>query len=88
MHLSNFIIEGDSLIVITALQFPALIIDWHIEKLILATIALLPPSSKWEAKKINRSANFCAHHVAYWAAARVLLGYIPISPPSSPSAFL
>jgi hypothetical protein len=81
LHLSNFIIEGDSLIVITALQFPALTFDWHIEKLILDTIALLPPSSKWEAKKINRSTNFCAHHVAYWAAARVLSGCIPISPP-------
>jgi hypothetical protein len=81
LHLSNFCIEGDSLIVITALQFPTLITNWHIEKLIIDTLALLRPSSKWEAKKINRSANFYAHHVAFWAAARVLSGCIPIFPP-------
>jgi hypothetical protein len=46
LHLTNFSIEGDSLIVISALQFPAIIIDWQIEKLILDTLALLPPSSK------------------------------------------
>jgi hypothetical protein len=44
--LSNFVIEGDFLIVISALQFPAIISDWQIEKLTLDTLALLPPSSK------------------------------------------
>jgi hypothetical protein len=88
LHLTNFSIEWDSLIVISALQFPAIIQDWQIEKLILENLALLPPSSKWEAKKINRSANFCAHHVAYWAAARVLSCCIPIPPPPPPSFLL
>ncbi|XP_059451030.1 uncharacterized protein LOC132181816 [Corylus avellana] len=84
LNLKNFTIEGDSLIVISALQFPAIIRDWSIEKIILDSLSLLPPSSKWEAKKINRSANFCAHHVAYWAAARVHSGCIPIFSPFSP----
>jgi hypothetical protein len=81
LHLTNFSIEGDSLIVISALQFPIIITDWQIEKLIIDTLALLPPSSKWEAKKINRSANFCA----YCVAAIVLSGCISIPPPLSPS---
>jgi hypothetical protein len=86
LNLSNFVIEGDSLIVISALQFPAITSDWQIEKLTLDTLALLPPSSKWEAKKIHRSANLCAHHVASWAAARVYSNCIPIFSPllSSP----
>jgi hypothetical protein len=87
LHLSQFVIEGDSLTVISALQFPAIITDWHIEQLIIDTLTLLPPSSKWKAKKINRSANFCAHHVATWAAARVYSGCIStFPPPSSPSS--
>jgi hypothetical protein len=84
LNLENFTIEGDSLIVITALQHPSITQDWLIEKVIKDTLVLLPPSSKWAAKKINRSANFCAHHVAYWAAARVYSGCIPTPSPSFP----
>jgi hypothetical protein len=79
LHLTNCIIEGDSFIVISALQFSAIIQDWQIEKM-LETLALLPPSSKWEAKKINKSVNFCAHHVAYWAMVRVLSSCTPPPP--------
>jgi hypothetical protein len=88
LKLSHFVIEGDSLIVISALLFPAIISDWHIEHLIHDTLALLSPTSMWKAKKINRSANFCAHHVATWAAARVYSSCIPTFPPfPSPSSF-
>ena len=51
LHLSQFVIKGDSLIVISALQFLAIITDWHIEQIIKDIIALLPPFSKWETKK-------------------------------------
>ena len=74
MNLKHFVLEGDSLTVILALTSPVLNQDWHIEKIIGDTLTLLPPSSMWEAKKINRSANFCAHHVAFWAVVRVLQG--------------
>jgi hypothetical protein len=88
LQLSHFVIEGDSQIVISALLYPAIISDWHIEHLIHDTLALLSPTSKWEAKKINRSANFCAHHVATWVVAKVYLGCIPTFPPISfPSSF-
>jgi hypothetical protein len=43
LHLTNFSIEGDSLIVISALQFLAIITNWQIEKLIIDTSAFLPP---------------------------------------------
>jgi hypothetical protein len=87
LHLSQFVIEGDSLIVIYALQFPAIIIDWQIEQLFKDTLALFPPSSKWEAKKINRSANFFTHYVATWAGAKIYSGCIPTFPPTLLSFF-
>jgi hypothetical protein len=85
MNLKNFIMEGDSLVVITALQNPSITQDWHIESIIANTLTLLPAPSLWKAKKVNRSANFCAHHVAYWAAARVHSVCIPTYFPPSPS---
>jgi hypothetical protein len=62
LHLSQFVIEGDSYCYF-CFTVPCYHHYWHIEWLIKDTLALLPPSSKWEAKKINRSANFCAYHV-------------------------
>jgi hypothetical protein len=88
LKLENFTIKGDSLIVITALQHPSITQDWLIEKVIKDTLVLLRPSPTWVAKKINRSANFCTHHVAYWAAARVHSGCIPtLSSSSLPPSF-
>ncbi|XP_059451120.1 lysM domain receptor-like kinase 10 [Corylus avellana] len=85
MHLDNFILEGDSSIVISSLQHPSIVLDWHIDHVITDTISLIPASSLWETRKVNRSVNFCAHHVAYRAAARVISGCIPslFSPPLS-----
>ena len=78
LKLNSFSIEGDSLIVILALQAPFPVHNWQIERVIANSINIIPASCSWEARKINRSANFCAHHVAYWAATRVHSGYIPI----------
>jgi hypothetical protein len=78
LKLKNFTIEGDSKVVIVALQDPSTIHHWTIERVIVDSIDTIPASSSWEARKVNRSANFCAHHVAYWAAAQVHSGYIPI----------
>jgi hypothetical protein len=85
LNISKFILEGDSLIVIMALQHPSLVLDWKIENIIADSIAMIPPSSSWKARKVHRSANFCAHHVAYWAAARAHSGCIPTHLPHSPS---
>lgn len=54
-----------------ALTHPSITEDWKIENIISDIIATIPGFSLWTASKINRSANFCVHHVAYWAAARI-----------------
>jgi hypothetical protein len=86
LKLTNFSLEGDSKIVIDALKTHSITVDWHIESVIANALSLISSSSIWEAKKIYRSANFCTHHVAYWAAARVFSSCIPnyFPPPSSP----
>ncbi|XP_059451183.1 uncharacterized protein LOC132181985 [Corylus avellana] len=88
LKIESFVLEGISDIVISSLQQPSTVLDWQIASLISDVISLIPSSSHWEARKVNRSANFCAHYVAYWAAARVFSGCIPtffspFSPPIS-----
>ncbi|XP_059450878.1 uncharacterized protein LOC132181647 [Corylus avellana] len=85
LKLSSFSLEGDSSVIIDALQNPSITFDWHIQSVIANSLLLLKASPLWEAKKIHRSANFCAHHVAYWAAARVFSGCIPTYFPPPPS---
>jgi hypothetical protein len=51
LHLKNFFLEGDSSIMVTALQTPSITVDWHIESIIANTLSLLPSSSCWEGKK-------------------------------------
>jgi hypothetical protein len=84
LDLKTFSLEGDSSVFIAALNTPALSQDWHINSVIAATLASLPASSAWEARKVHRSANFYAHQVAFWAAARGLSGCIPIFFPTYP----
>ena len=84
LQLKFFSLEGDSKIVIVALTFPSITIDWHIDSVIANTLALLPTVSLWEAKKIHKSANFCTHHMAFWAVARVFSTCIPTYFPPSP----
>jgi hypothetical protein len=72
LKLDKVILEGDSSVVISSLQNPSCVLDWHIDLIIQDTISSFPTSSLWEARKINISANFYAHYVAYRAAARVL----------------
>jgi hypothetical protein len=85
LNIQSFILEGDSQIVILALQHPDISQDWRISSVIHNTIDSIPADSSWSARKVNRSANFCAHYVAHWAAARVIAGSIPTYPPPIPS---
>jgi hypothetical protein len=83
LQLQNFSLEGDSAVVVSALNNPSISLDWHIESVIANALSLIPVSSLWLATKIHRSANFCAHYVAFWAAARVYSGCIPTYFPPS-----
>ena len=78
LDLKTFSLECDSSAIIDALKTPALSQDWHVNSDIAATLDSLPASSSWEVRKIHRSANFCAYHVAFWAVARGFSGCIPI----------
>jgi hypothetical protein len=84
LKLNSFSIEGDSLIVISALQAPSPVHNWQIERVIADSINIIPASCSWEARKINRSANFCAHHVTHWAALGFTLAAFPFFSPLLP----
>jgi hypothetical protein len=77
LNLRDFCLESDSITVILALQDPSQILDWKIADLITDSVLIISSSSIWKAQKIHRSANFCAHHMAYWAAANAHSGCIP-----------
>jgi hypothetical protein len=61
--LLNFILKCDSLIVTLTIQLPAIIQEWRIASTIFVIHSIIPFSISWTARKVNRSANFCAHHV-------------------------
>jgi hypothetical protein len=83
LQLDQFILEGDSAIVILSLNDPTLSLDWHIEHVMYETLSNFQVSSHWEARNINRSVNFCAHYATYKVAARILSSCIPsLSSPS------
>jgi hypothetical protein len=85
LGLFSFILEGDSLTVTTALQHPDITTDWRISSTISSILSLIPPTASWKARHVNQSANFCAQHVASWAATRSHSGCIPIISPFSTS---
>ena len=79
LKLDRFIIEGDSEVVVLSLQNPNFVRDWRISSIILDSLHSVPFASCWEVRKISRSANFCAHSMARWAAAGKHSGSIPLS---------
>jgi len=81
LKLTLVIFEGDSQIVILALQNPSVAQDWRISPIIQNSIDTIPPHISWSARKVDRSANFCAHYLARRAAAGVSFGSIPNYPP-------
>jgi hypothetical protein len=85
LNLAHFVLEGDSAIVITALQDPFIILDWQLDHIICNIFSLIRVSSTWKARKVNRNENFCAHYVANRAAVGFVSNGIPSlsSPPLS-----
>jgi hypothetical protein len=83
LHLDQFVIEGDSQVVILTLQQLTIVQDWRITDIIQHTLNIIPHNSSWSARKVNRSANFSVHYVAHWTAAQFSLSNI-----HTPSAIL
>ena len=79
LSFEQFILKGDSKVVVHTLQNLNSIRDWRISSVILNILDSIPISSIWEAKKNKRSVNFYAHSVARWAAARSHSGSILVS---------
>jgi hypothetical protein len=65
LNIQRFILEGDSQIVILALQEPEIAQDWRISLTIHHTIDSILVDSFLTARNVNISANFCAHYVAH-----------------------
>jgi hypothetical protein len=80
LNLGHFILEGDSHVVISALQHPHIPQYWSISLVIWETIDDILALISWNAIKVNREVNFCVHHEARWAAARNFSGHIPTYP--------
>jgi hypothetical protein len=53
LQLKIFCLEGDSLVVISALNNPSITLDWHIESLIAKALSMLLATSLWIAKKFH-----------------------------------
>jgi hypothetical protein len=76
---NRFIIEGNSEVVVLFLKNPNFIRDWRISTIIHNSLESIPSTSLWEVRNISRSANFCAHSMARWAAAGSYSDNIPMS---------
>jgi ribonuclease HI len=63
-NFDRFIIEGDSVVVIQALNQFSSNLDWRISPIIINLLDIIHSTSFWEARKVNRSANFCTHSMA------------------------
>jgi len=85
LGLSSFILKGDSLSVTLALKHPAITKDWRIASTISNVLSTIPPTASYKANNVNRSANFCAHHMTNWAATINHPGCISIIFPLSKS---
>jgi hypothetical protein len=66
-------------VVVHTLQNPNSIRDWRISSVILDILDSIPITFVWEARKVKRSFNFCAHSVARWATAGSHSDSIPTS---------
>jgi hypothetical protein len=72
------------------LLYKTLLLFWiGNDHIIWNIFSLIPASSTWKAKKVNRSVNFYAHYVAYRAAVGASSNCIPsLSSPPPPFPFV
>jgi hypothetical protein len=77
----DIILEGDSLLVILALNSPTSFASWCFCNIISDTSVLLSSFKNWKALKVFYSANFRAHALSKWAATNHVFGSIPKGSP-------
>jgi hypothetical protein len=81
LNVRYLILEGESLIAISAINKPSLISHWHIHPIISDVISNLASCSSWEAVKGPRHVNQRVHFAAKWAATHNSFGLYPCSSP-------
>jgi hypothetical protein len=77
----KFCIEGDALLVVSAINNPSLFSSWSFANCIEDISVVLSSFPSWNASKVSRCANFRAHALAKWAASYLVFGSIPIGSP-------
>jgi hypothetical protein len=73
---SSIILERDSLTTILAINYPHVASDWAPTPILADISQQLLFFQNWTALKISRCANYCAYHVAKWAALNCVFGSI------------
>jgi hypothetical protein len=61
LHLNRFIIEGDSQVVILALQQPSIVQDWRITDIIHQTLDMFPPDQLGKSIEVQTSVPIMWH---------------------------
>jgi len=79
--LENFLLEGDALLVILAVNQPYLFSSWHFAPYISNIRLELFIFQSRNASKVSRYANFRAHVLAKWAATHLVFGSISTGSP-------
>jgi hypothetical protein len=79
--LGNFLLEGDALLVILAVNQPHIFSSWHFAPYISDIRLELSIFQSWNDSKVFRCANLHAHVLVKWAATHLMFGSIPICSP-------
>jgi hypothetical protein len=77
----NFCLEGDALLVVSAINNPPLFSSWSFANCIADISVVLSSFPSWNASKVSRCVNFHAHALAKWAASYLVFGSILIGSP-------
>ena len=74
----SFILEGDALNVVLAIQQPQLFEGWNFSNVVSDIFLYLHFFYSWKAEKVSRSTNFRARCLAKWATSHLVFGNISI----------
>ena len=78
---NNLMLEEDALLVILAMNKLHIFAIWQFAPIVLDLRLELSSFQSWNALKVSRHANFCAHVLAKWAATHLVFDSIPLRSP-------